>query len=236
MNCCHLQLHVSYPSLSRWPYMCTHSRCILCKSYTKLFVFLGYLIVGKVPFLWKILLIFPQQDIWKGHKSSRMLHSVCQKYALVFSVYYRLEFFVKSKVEIPKNVYKLVTCNCWAVKWCKELFSLTSIVWHVLCPTSVIITRKRKVSGMVVSGTGAGPVTSVFQVLVVVVLFGLHQQNNKSCCIKHENPVRSHLFMWGAMFCLLPDMWQWTGSLLTFVAPISCPHAKVLASGYWSRV
>jgi hypothetical protein len=58
---------------------------------------------------------------------------------------------------------------------------------------------------MVVSGTGADPEASVFQVVVVVV-FGLDQQNNKSCCIKHENTVRSHLFMWGVMFCLLPDM------------------------------
>lgn len=176
--------------------MCTHSRCVLCKSYTKLFVFLGYLTVGKVPFLWKILLIFPQQDILKGHKSSRMLHSVCRKYVLVFSVYYRSEFIVKSKVEIPKSVHKLVTCNCWAVKWCKELFSLSSIVCHVVsCPTWVIITRKRKVSDTVVSGTGAGPVTSVFQVLVVVV-YGLHQQNNKNCCIKYENPVGSQSFIY----------------------------------------
>jgi hypothetical protein len=61
---------------------------------------------------------------------------------------------------------------------------------------------------MLVSGTGAGPVSSVFQVLVVVVVvvFVFHQQNNKSCCIKHENTVRSYLFIWGAMLCLLPDM------------------------------
>lgn len=158
-------------------------------------MFLGYLTVGNVPFLWKILLFFPQQDIWKGHKSSRMRHSVCQKYVFVFSVYYRLGFIVMSKVVIPKNVYKLATCKWWAVKWCKELFSLSSIICHVSCPTWVIITRKRKVSDVVVSGTGAGPVTSVFQVLVVA-LFGLHQQNNRSCCIKHENPVRSKLFIY----------------------------------------
>lgn len=158
-----------------------------------------------------------------------MLHSVCQEYGLVFTVYYRLEFIVKSKVEIPKNVYKPVTCNCWAVKWCKELFSLSSIVYQVVsCPTWVILTRKRKVSDMVVSGIGAGPLSSVFQVLVmlVVVVFGLHQ---KSCYIKHENTVRSYLFMWGALFCLLPDMWQWTGASLTFVAPVSVvPMLKYL--------
>lgn len=34
--------------------------------------------------------------------------------------------------------------------------------------------------------------SSVFQVVVVVI--GLHQHNNKSCCIKHENTVRSQSF------------------------------------------
>jgi hypothetical protein len=166
-----------------------------------------------------------------------MLHSVCQEYVLVFSVYYRLEFIVKHKVEIPKNVYKPFTCNCWAVKWCKELYSLSSVVYQVVsCPTWVIITRKRKVSDMVVSGTRAGPVSSVFQVLVVVVVFGLHQKNKKSCYIKHENTARSHLFMWGALFCFLPDVTANCCIVNICCTCVSCPHAKVLASGCWNRV
>lgn len=100
--------------------------------------------------------------IWKGHKSSRMLRVVCQKY-----VWFSL-FIMGWSLLSRANV----TCSCWAVKWYKELFSLSSVVYQVVsCPTWVIITRKRKVPGMVVSGTGAGPVSSVFQVLVVVFVW-----------------------------------------------------------------
>jgi hypothetical protein len=116
---------------------------------------------------------------------------------------------IVQKVKKSKNVEKSVASHCFAIKRWRKLFSIRQVVFQIVTHVMFHLNKncqKQKHFRFSNVRYRRRSIVKKVQVLLVISICLLHQQNDNSCKMQHENTICSQVFTYVGCHVLSLDL------------------------------